>query len=574
MPMTRRRLLQTGTAVGGAVAFGFAPWQQAQAAAGLAAPQGTTAARTLQRGAAGAGGYTRLVEGAGEPHVVRSDLRAPVSSARTSTRTPLLSFAHLTDVHIVDAQSPARVEYVDRLDDSYGSGDITLNGLLTSSYRAHEMLTTQVADAMVQAVNRVGRGPVTGKRLAFAIQTGDNSDNCQYNEVRWNIDLLAGKKVTPDSGSRLAWEGVHDRAQWDPHYWHPDGKGLLQSKDDLYTSRFGFPRVSGLLDAARRSFTPQGLTIPWFSVFGNHDGLVQGNFPHTLPLSILGTGPLKIQTLPPGLSQADVLTSLKTADLGSLLDATALGSSVRLVTPDGDRRSLTRQQVVEEHFTTQGSPVGHGFTQANRTQGTAYYTFDSGPVRGIVLDSVNPNGYADGSLDATQFAWLQQVLAASTDRYVMVFSHHTSSTMTNPLVATGADLDQRVLGTKVVDLLLAHPHVVAWVNGHTHRNQITPHAAASGTSGFWEINTASHVDFPQQSRLVELVDNRDGTISLFTTMLDHAGPTSHGGSLGSTLALAALARELAANDPQLRTGGLSGAAQDRNTELLLTNPLG
>ena len=572
MPITRRRLIQTGTAVGGAAAFGF-PTLRASAATGLVAPQGTTAAATFQKGAPGSGGYAKIVPGGGEPHVVRPDLRAPASANRATTRQALVSFAHLTDVHIVDAQSPSRVEYVDRLDDTYNAGDITLQGLLTSSYRAHEMLTTHVADAMVQSVNRVGRGPVVGQKLSFAIQTGDNSDNCQYNEVRWNIDVLDGKKVTPDSGSRLAWEGVHDRVQWDPHYWHPEGKGLLQSSEDIYTSRFGFPKVPGLLDAARKAFTPQGLKLPWFSVFGNHDGLVQGNFPHTLPLGVLGTGPLKVQSLPPGLSQTDVLTSLKTLDLKGLLDATALGSSVRLVSPDGERRNLTRKEIVEEHFKTQGSPVGHGFTQDNRTKGTAYYTFDSGPVRCVVMDSVNPNGYADGSLDKTQFTWLQQVLASSTDKYVIVFSHHTSSTMTNPLVATGLDLDSRVLGPAVVSLLLANKHVVAWVNGHTHRNQVTPHASADGTSGFWEINTASHVDFPQQSRLIELVDNKDGTISLFTTMLDHAGPTSNGGSLSTSVALAALARELAANDPQLRTGGLSGTAQDRNTELLLTNPL-
>ncbi len=60
----------------------------------------------------------------------------------------------------------------------------------------------------------------------------------------------------------------------------------------------------------------------------------------------------------------------------------------------------------------------------------------------------------------------------------MIFSHHTSGTMTNPLVATGLDLEQRVLGPAVVDLLLANPNVIAWVNGHTHRNQVWAHKAA------------------------------------------------------------------------------------------------
>jgi hypothetical protein len=145
--------------------------------------------------------------------------------------------------------------------------------------------------------------------------------------------------------------------------------------------------------------------------------------------------------------------------------------------------------------------------------------------------------------------------------------------MDNPLVATGLDLQPRVLGPAVVELFLANPQVVAWVNGHTHQNQVWARRRADGTGGFWEINTASHIDFPQQARLIEIVDNQDATLSIFTTMVDHAGPAAYGGVVGNPVALAGLARELAMNDPQQRGSAQQGTPADRNTELLLPNPL-
>jgi metallophosphoesterase (TIGR03767 family) len=195
-------------------------------------------------------------------------------------------------------------------------------------------------------------------------------------------------------------------------------------------------------------------------------------------------------------------------------------------------------------------------------------------VRGIVLDTVNPNGESSGSLDRTQFDWLrarlQEVSGAGRDKLVIIFSHHPSTSLDNRIVFAD-DPTPRVLGPEVVDLLLSFPNVIAWVNGHTHQNRVTA-SKRTGGGGFWEINTAAHVDWPVQARLIELLDNRDGTLSLFATVVDAAGPLSYGGRLDSSLSLASLARELAANDWQERSDARRGKVEDRNVELIVKAP--
>ena len=565
MRITRRGLLRSGAVAG--VGVGVAGSAVPAAEALSPAARRTTMKRTLLKGPGA--GFATLVRGPGERHLLRLDLGVRPRRGRRRRRRGLLAFAQLSDVHILDAQSPLRVEFTDRQDDDPQAS----SGIFTSAYRPHEMLTAQIADAMVRRINRIQRGPVTGKRLALAIQTGDNSDNSQLNEIRWNIDVLDGRPVRPDSGDLTTYEGVADGdpTYYDTHYWHPHGTPPGKS-DDIPRRVRGFPTVPGLLDAARRPFKTVGLAMPWYTALGNHDGLAQGNFPtKTLQLDTVATGELKLVSTPAGLSTADLIAAMTSGNLPALLQSLDGTPSVRRVTADPQRRLLDRGQSSPSTSRLPDHHAGTGSPSRNRADGTAYYFFDKGRVRFVALDTVNPNGYANGSLDTAQFAWLGQVLKQSKDRVVIVFSHHTSQTMDNPLVGTGQDPDSRVLGPEVLARLLEHPSVVAWVNGHSHQNRVWARSRPGG-GGLWEINTAAHIDWPLQSRIIEVADNRDGTLSLFTTVVDHAGTRRWNGRLGTSRQLASLARELAANDWHHPGDSARGERKDRNVELVVPAP--
>ncbi len=62
------------------------------------------------------------------------------------------------------------------------------------------------------------------------------------------------------------------------------------------------------------------------------------------------------------------------------------------------------------------------------------------------------------------------------------------------------------------------------MSGHVHRNAITPQPDPNGDPnyGFWEVETPSLRDFPQQLRRFQIVRNSDNTISIFAIDVDTA----------------------------------------------------
>ncbi|MEU9341486.1 TIGR03767 family metallophosphoesterase [Streptomyces sp. NPDC048278] len=523
-----------------AAAAALAPYTKGTTLASVAAPRNSS-------------GYQRLGDGAGWSRVLRSDLAA-AKSGRESRRTALAAFVQFTDLHLMDVQHPLRLEYV-RVHDRH-------------AWRPHEALTVPGAVSLVERVNALRGAPVTGSPLHFVMTTGDNTDNNAHSELEWFMKVMSGGRITPNTGDPKHYEGVQNSGM--KLYWQASSTVRDQDK------ALGFPHLAGYLAAAIREVKSPGLNLPWYSTVGNHDAL---------PLGCYGShaDPYLVQAAVAGKK----LMSVGDADAKKLQDAIhnaqdpkgsgyrdflkAHARSMRSVTADEKRAPYTPAEYLKAHLDPayQGlGPVGHGYSSANVAAGTQYYAFRiSDDVIGISLDTTDAGGHYDGSIGTVQLAWLEKTLKENKDSYAVVFSHHTSQSMTNTRPDPAHPSDRRHTGAEVVTLLNRHANVLAWVNGHIHRNLVTPHKASNGNT-FWEITTASHVDYPHLARIVELVDNKDGTISLFTTLIESAAPHRTDFSDLSQTGLAALYRELAFNAPGA-SKALAGNPTDRNTELVL-----
>jgi metallophosphoesterase (TIGR03767 family) len=478
----------------------------------------------------------------------------------------LLVMHHLSDLHVCDAQSPIRPEFLDRWADP--DSPIREQVGTIGTYRPHSMLSPHVVEAMVQSLNQISVGPLSGQSIHAAIVSGDTTDNAQVNEVNWYLSLLDGQPIHPDSGNFEKYEGVIDDGEdhYDVKYWHPHGTPAGKVTDDA-RAKYGFPVVRGLLDACRAPFTATGLNVPWFAVHGNHDALLQGTVTPNEAISIEMMSNRRYESLPSTMTleaTLDAFNETGPADYPASSDATYV-----TVTADAERRAVERGEFAALHLASPGEPKGHGFSDKNVAEKTMYYSTDIGKVKLIVIDSVNQYGGWQGSLDVGQFSWLESEIANST-KPVVLSSHHPLMLMFNDYAPIG----RRVCLDEIRAMLLKYPQVILWLAGHEHRHHVEWIGSEKEGVGFWQVETASHIDWPQQSRTVEVVRSTDGDIYIGLSVVDHIASGDYSFTQ-SPVEIAALSRVLSANVWQRREelgathgfGWYEGVPESRNTVL-------
>lgn len=488
--------------------------------------------------------YSSWTRGTGLAHTVWETM-----ATKAPNVAHLLSFFTITDVHITDKESPAQPLYYEW---SQPAGSPTLN---SSAYSPVVLATTHVLDAAMQTINAVHKKAP----FDFGIGLGDAVNNTQYNELRWYIDVIDGKVITPSSGAHIGANSIDYQKPY-------QAAGLDKS-------------------------------IPWYQVLGNHDQFWMGScFEEEkfqaghISSSIMTTD----NSDPPCQSMGKNVFYEGVIDgsdpLGPVIKSGSIGdySTPPTVAADPDRRSLSTltsssRNWIKEFFNTTSTPVGHGFNHVDPAMGSdfACYSFvpkANIPIKMIVLDDTckgpgQPN-YAGGALDQTRLDWLKKELQAGQDnnQLMIIAAHIPFNVYTNQETdPTLVDLNTQRMSLflpepfsvvndeptssntpqSLLDILQDYPNLIMWIAGHRHMNTVTPQIHPTDpTRSFWEVETSSLRDFPQQFRTFKIYRNANNTVSITITNVDtavsEASPATT--SRGNAIATARITRHVPISD--------------------------
>ena len=477
-----------------------------------------------------ASGYGVWEDGGPLEVVERYDLDPSYILPADKKSKKLSRFFAITDIHITDKESPSQLLHLQPLNEV---GDILhrdFESTVTSIYSPTMLYSTHTLDAIVQTVNALHEQ----ESVDFGISLGDASNSTQYNETRWYIDILDGGIITPSSGANLGAKTIDFQKPY---------KALGLNKK-----------------------------IPWYQAIGNHDHFWMGSIPLDDPQNQINLRASyvddKVIAMPNTLRYADNVYTRDGKQLfymGVLDGADPYGDIIKdgpiedfasapTVVPDVKRRSLTKLEWTQEFFNTTSEPKGHGFhlVPEGKDPDFGCYSFKPKsdiPLKVIVLDNTqreddkDPGIHGRGFLDQERWDWLKEELQAGTDNdELMIIACHVPIAVM-PYKAADPDGEQKdtfmdwyqntrggtienaVTLEGLINELHSHSNLLMWMAGHRHVNTIKAFVSDDDTKperGFWQVETSSLHDFPQQMRMFDIHLNSDYTISIDAINVDAA----------------------------------------------------
>lgn len=531
----------------------------------------------------------------GEPHLLRDQLAMPpvdwTPGALPEGSRSLLFGLVLADPQLVDQDSPAQV---------HKNASRTLAGVTLPAYTPQGELGPHINDALVRSADRFQ----DDRLLDVVVIAGDHIENTQENELVQLHAVLSGGELTSDSGAmddpipgpnNDAYDpfiagGFRPGTPWISSIGNHDVNIEGNFPVGLVAELNQTPDLRAQLDALG---APLGVTFPYEPTADRHPAL----FPHALR-SAFRVEPAAFH--PAMMTTPDELQSL------------APGPTP----PDPARAPMGVCGFIEKTFDAPGDPPGHGYSASNVSDCTGFYVYDpipGLPLRILALDlgphEGGSNGIlappqADGQLDTDkagdptydQIAFLEAALddAEAEGVAVIVLTHQASDAIVlqsqlqdlafllsafpelQDLIDRHSPIPAEAFTPEAFrDLLARSPAVIAHIAGHNHENRVraicpdaTTRAADEprcepgddGATGYWEITTASGIDFPHQARFFEVIHVGQRLGALYLTIQEPRVPA---GSFTERARFISVVRE------QLGSGRYDGLGELGDRNLLL-----
>ena len=367
-------------------------------------------------------------------------------------------------------------------------------------------------DAAVNTIN----GLHIFESFDFGLSLGDVINSSQYNELKWYIDVMDGKLINPDSGEK-------DDPNPGPNNDYQD------------------------------AFKAVGLdpSIKWYQTLGNHDHIWMGMFPPDSYLreKMVGSSLLELGNIFTDKRGLATRGFYMGAIDGKTINGDIIGAgpvSSFLVPPavpaDKNRYRLAKKEFIAEVLKSTSNPAGHGFTADMINSGFASYTFEPKadlPIKVIMLDNTNnadkpvTDAYGKGFLDQERYDWLVKELdkGQAEGKLMIIAAHIPIKVKLDPTSFIGQAMiwskDSYKNEDEVLAKLHTYPNLILWLSGHRHLSIATPQPSPDINKpelGFWDVETPSLREFPQQFRTFKIIRTSDNTISIFANNIDPVIP--------------------------------------------------